>query len=98
MIEHTVCFTLVHPEGSEAERAFLTGAQEVLSAVPGVQAFTVSRQVSAKSGYRFRFSMRFADEDAYRAYDAHPEHAAFVAQRWATEVREFQELDFTPWP
>ncbi|GAB3273828.1 Dabb family protein [Kineococcus gypseus] len=97
MIEHTVCFTLVHPEGSDAERAFLTGAREVLSAVPGVQGFTVSRQVSPKSAFRFRFAMRFADEAAYRAYDEHPDHVAFVAQRWATEVRDFQEFDFTDW-
>ena len=97
MIEHTVCFTLVHPDGSQAERDFLEGARSVLTAVPGVQDFTVSRQVSPKSTLRFRFSMRFADEDAYRAYDAHPDHAGFIAQRWVPEVLEFQEFDFTAW-
>lgn len=97
MIEHTVSFTLVHPDGSDAERAFLTGARATLAAIPGVQDFTVNRQVSPKSRFRFQFSMRFADAEAYRGYDEHPDHVAFVAQRWASEVADFQELDLTPW-
>lgn len=97
MIEHTVSFTLVHPEGSDAEREFLLHGRSVLSAVPGVQDFVVNRQVSPKSDHRFQFAMRFADEQAYRAYDAHPDHARFVAERWVPEVESFQELDLTAW-
>ena len=97
MIEHTVCSTLVHPEGSPAEQDFLTTGREVLTGVPGVQDFAVTRQVSAKSPFRFRFAMRFADVAAYRAYDAHPAHRGFVERRWAVEVADFQEFDFTPW-
>lgn len=97
MIEHTVSFRLVHPEGSEAEQEFLAHGRSVLSAVPGVQAFVVNRQVSPKSEHRFQFSMRFADEQAYRAYDEHPDHVRFVAERWLPEVADFQELDLTPW-
>lgn len=97
MIQHTVSFSLVHPDGSEAEREFLTHGRAVLSAVPGVQAFVVNRQVSPKSPHRFQFSMRFADERAYTAYDEHPEHARFVAERWLLEVADFQELDLTAW-
>ena len=97
MIEHTVSFALVHPENSAEEGAFLDTARRVLSAIPGVQDFTICRQVSPKSAHRFRFSMRFADRDAYAAYDGHPAHADFVANRWATEVRSFQELDLVPY-
>ena len=97
MIQHTVSFALVHREGSDAEDRFLSGAREVLSAIPGVEDFTVSRQVSPKSEHRFQFSMRFADEQAYRAYDEHPDHRAFVEQRWLPEVASFQELDLVPW-
>ena len=97
MIEHTVSFALVHPEGSAQEADFLATGRRVLSAIPGVGDFTVSRQVSPKSEHRFRFSMRFADRDAYAAYDDHPAHAEFVASRWATEVRSFQELDLVPY-
>ncbi|MFC3687946.1 Dabb family protein [Aquipuribacter hungaricus] len=98
MITHTVSFCLVHPEGSEAEVEFLTRARAVLSAVPGVQDLAVHRQVSPQSPHRFQLSMRFSDEQAYRAYDEHPEHVRFVRERWAPEVADFQELDLTAWP
>ena len=38
--------------------------------------------------------MEFADADAYRAYNEHPSHTAFVRDRWIPEVEEFLELDF----
>lgn len=96
MIRHTVSFTLVHAEGSAEERDFLTAGPALLSAIPGVQDFTVSRQVSTKSPFRFQFAMTFADQAAYDAYDAHPDHRGFVASRWATEVADFAEQDFVP--
>ncbi|MBF4585136.1 MULTISPECIES: Dabb family protein [unclassified Curtobacterium] len=98
MIVHTVCFTLVHAAGSPHEAAFLETARDTLPAIPGVQDFTVSRQVSTQSDFRFQFSMAFADQDTYSAYDAHPAHQRFVATRWADEVASFQEFDFVPLP
>ncbi|WP_430593172.1 Dabb family protein [Humidisolicoccus flavus] len=94
MIQHTVVFSLIHPADSAAEQDFLATARAVLPNIPGVQDFTVSRQVSQKSDLRFQFSMVFADQDAYDAYDAHSDHQGFVATRWASEVSEFQEYDF----
>jgi hypothetical protein len=38
--------------------------------------------------------MRFADEAAYRTYNDHPVHVAFVRDRWQAEVADFAELDF----
>jgi hypothetical protein len=38
--------------------------------------------------------MEFWDEAAYRAYDAHPEHVAFVRDRWLPEVEAFMEIDY----
>lgn len=98
MIRHTVAFTLVHAPDSVEERDFLTSGPALLAAIPGVQDFTVSRQVSPKSGYRFQFAMTFADEAAYASYNDHPDHEHFVATRWASEVADFEELDFTPYP
>ena len=98
MIEHTVCFTLKHLPGSDEEAAFLRFARGVLPGVPGVERFRVARQVSIQSEYRWQFSMVFASEDDYAAYNAHPEHQAFVRDRWLTEVDSFQELDFVPEP
>ncbi len=95
MIRHTVVFRLKHPEGSDAELAFMEAAR-VLAAIPGVQAFEQLRQVSPKNDFRFGFSMEFADADAYRAYDLHPDHVAFVRERWLPEVEAFMEIDYAP--
>jgi hypothetical protein len=97
MIRHTVCFSLVHPEGSTAETAFLRDARAILTAVPGVADFAISRQVGTQSDLRFQFAMTFPDAEQYAAYDAHPDHQGFVRSRWVTEVAAFQELDFIPY-
>jgi hypothetical protein len=93
MITHTVAFRLKHPRGSNEESDFLRDAL-VLADIPGVQDFCRLLQVGAKAGYDFGFSMRFADRDAFEAYDRHPVHAAFVAERWLPEVSTFVELDY----
>lgn len=93
-IQHTVVFRLVHEPGSSAEAEFLDAGRVTLAAIPGVTAFMINRQVSRKSDLRWQFSMTFADQDAYDAYNGHPAHVAFVEQRWHTEVDTFQEYDF----
>ncbi|MFJ3034681.1 Dabb family protein [Curtobacterium pusillum] len=98
MIVHAVCFSLVHEPDSAGEAAFLAAARATLPSIPGVSEFTVSRQVSEQSDFRFQFSMRFADQDSYSAYDSHPAHQGFVGTRWADEVASFQEFDFVPLP
>lgn len=94
-IQHTVVFRLAHDAGSREEQSFLADARTTLTSIPGVEDFRISRQVSPKSDLRFQFSMVFADEAAYRVYNEHPAHVAFVADRWVPEVAEFQEYDFT---
>jgi hypothetical protein len=94
MIQHTVVFRLVHPEGSAAEREFLATGHAVLTSIPGVADFTIRRQVSAKSDLAHQFSMVFVDQHAYDAYNLHPAHVAFVSERWVPEVADFQEYDF----
>lgn len=95
MIRHTVVFTLKHPKGSKAERDFLAAAK-ILIAIPGVQKFEQLRQVSPKNNYAFGFSMEFADSQAYDGYNNHPDHVAFVRDRWIPEVETFLEIDYTP--
>ena len=92
-IQHTVAFRLRHLSGSPAESAFLEAAR-LLATIPGVEDFQQLRQVSPKSDFTFFFSMRFADADAYRGYNEHPIHIAFVRDRWDVEVSDSQELDF----
>jgi hypothetical protein len=94
MIRHTVVFRLRHPAGSAEEADFLRTAREQLTPIPGVERFEVLRQVGDQSDYRFSLSMEFADGGAYRGYNEHPSHVAFVRDRWMPEVEEFVELDF----
>ena len=95
MIRHTVVFTLKHPEGSPEEAAFLDKAN-ILAKIPGVEKFEQVRQVSPKNDYRFGFSMEFADQAAYSGYNDHPDHVAFVRDRWVPEVERFLEIDYVP--
>ncbi|MEJ3405632.1 Dabb family protein [Rathayibacter sp. YIM 133350] len=95
MIRHTVAFRLQHTSDSEQERSFLHDAR-ALSRIPGVQAFEQLRQVSGKNAFTFGFSMEFADQAAYEAYNTHPDHVAFVRDRWVPEVADFLEIDYVP--
>ena len=95
MIRHTVAFSLRHPQGSPEETGFLDEAR-TLASIPGVERFEQLRQVSPQSGFRFSFSMEFANAVAYDSYNEHPFHQSFVSERWALEVADFQELDFVP--
>ncbi len=95
MIRHTVVFRLKHPPGSQEEAAFLDAAS-VLAAIPGVGNFERLREVSPKNGFAFGLSMEFADQAAYDAYNIHPDHVAFVRDRWIPEVAEFLEVDYAP--
>jgi len=95
MIRHTVVFRLKHPKGSAAETKFLADAK-LLARIPGVQAFEQLRQVSPKNDYHFGFSMEFTDQEAYSDYNDHPDHVAFVRERWMPEVESFLEIDYVP--
>ena len=95
MIRHTVVFRLKHAPGSPEETAFMEDAR-ILAAIPGVGTFEQLREVSPKNDFAYGFSMEFADEAAYRAYNDHPDHVAFVRDRWMTEVDDFLEVDYTP--
>jgi hypothetical protein len=95
MIRHTVVFRLKHAAGSAQETRFLADALR-LAAIPGVEKFERLRQVGRKNDYRFGFSMEFADHAAYRGYNDHPDHVAFVRDRWVPEVEAFLEIDYEP--
>jgi len=95
MIRHTVVFNLKHAGGSLQEKAFLRDAM-VLTEIPGVEKFEQLRQTSKKNDYEFGFSMEFADQAAYDAYNVHPKHVKFVKERWEREVERFLEIDYEP--
>jgi hypothetical protein len=92
-LRHTVSFDLRHAPGSAEEADFLTAAAG-LATIPGVEDFEIVHEVSPKNGFRFGISMEFADEAAYAAYNAHPDHVRFVEERWLQEVADFLEIDY----
>jgi heme-degrading monooxygenase HmoA len=92
-IRHSVIFKLKHPKGSSEERDFFNAAKK-LAAIPGVEKFECLKQVSKKNKFEFGISMEFASQQLYHQYSNHPEHTAFVQQRWMKEVEDFMEIDF----
>ncbi|MEP6826853.1 MAG: Dabb family protein [Aestuariivirga sp.] len=93
MIRHTVVFRLKHPRGSAAEAAFLKAA-DILIAISGVEKFEKLRQFSPKNDFTFGLSMEFASQKEYDFYNTHPDHVAFVRDRWLPEVEAFMEVDY----
>jgi hypothetical protein len=91
-VRHAVVFSLKHEPGSDDEAAFLEALRR-LASVPGVERFELGREVSPKNAFAFGLVMEFAGRDAYEAYNGHPEHVRFVADRWDAEGTDFLEID-----
>jgi hypothetical protein len=92
-VRHTVAFKLKHPKGSPEEMDFLKAIGK-LADIPGVEKFECMKQVSKKNKYEFGVSMEFANQKAYDEYNNHPDHVAFVQNRWLKEVEDFLEIDY----
>lgn len=91
-IRHLVVFVLRHEEGSPEAEGFFAALRS-LSAIDGVEDLEVVRQIGLKNGYQFAVTMDFASREAYDAYNAHPDHVAFVRDRWDADVTDFMEID-----
>jgi hypothetical protein len=92
-IRHTVIFTFKHSKSPKEVQEFLEAARK-LAVIPGVEKFECLKQISPKNKFEFGLSMEFANRGLYEAYNAHPEHTAFVQERWLTEVEDFMEIDY----
>lgn len=93
-IQHGVIFTLKHTRGSAEAKQFLGDGRRILTGIPVVQHFQVFDQVSKKNDYQYGFTMVFDSMEDYQAYNEHPDHVAFVEERWMKEVEKFLEIDF----
>jgi len=95
MIRHTVVFHLNCPKSSPKENEFFQAAAR-LAAIPGVLRFEALRQISSKNEFDYGFSMEFDSQHDYDAYNAHPDHTAFVQTYWMRDVDRFMEIDYEP--
>jgi len=93
-IQHMVIFNLPYPAGSVEAGKFLEDGTRILTAIPVVQNFQAFRQVSVKNDFQYGFSMVFSNQEDYNTYNMHPDHVAFVQERWMKEVTDFLEIDF----
>lgn len=92
-IRHTVIFKLKHPKGSAEEQEFLEAAKN-LAGISGVEKFECLKQISKKNKFEYGLLMEFANQQLYDQYSKHPQHTAFVQQRWLKEVEDFLEIDY----
>jgi heme-degrading monooxygenase HmoA len=95
MIIHSVIFKLKYAKGSDQERVFLETANQ-LSAIPGVNNLQSYRQTNKKNGFSYGLSMEFETSKAYKNYNEHPSHKAFIQDYWIDGVEEFLEIDYEP--
>ena len=93
-IQHMVIFNLPYKEGSSKAVKFLNDGNRILTGIPVVRDFQVFLQVSSKNDFQYGFSMVFTNQDDYDTYNMHPDHVAFVEERWMKEVTDFLEIDF----
>ncbi|ADU28928.1 Stress responsive alpha-beta barrel domain-containing protein [Evansella cellulosilytica DSM 2522] len=93
-IKHMAFFTLKHPLDAKETEVFLKDGRDILSNIDVVENFEVLRQISPKTNFDFGFSMEFKNQDDYDTYNNHPNHVAFVNDRWLVEVERFQEIDY----
>ncbi len=92
-IIHSVVFKLKHPAGSAEEKSFLEAIVR-LADIPGVENLKLMKEISKKNHFDYGLSMEFASQEAYDAYNNHPNHTAFVQNRWLKEVEDFMEIDY----
>ncbi|NEW06611.1 Dabb family protein [Paenibacillus sp. SYP-B3998] len=93
-IKHVVIFCLHTGKGTPETDCFLKESADELSRIPGVEHFEVLQQVSFNNNYDYGFSMVFANQAAYDAYQVHPLLTRYVAEYWVNQVSRFQEMDF----
>lgn len=94
MICHLVLIRLRADLGREREERFLEQARQTLGPIPGVRNLRVGRSIRDGDAHPFSLVMDFADEEALRAYQVHPEHQRFLTDIIGPIVEDKQVLDY----
>jgi Stress responsive A/B Barrel Domain len=77
---------------AEEKHAFFIALKN-LEQIVGVEKMEIFKQISSKNKFQYAFSMEFAHEDTYQAYNIHPKHNDFVQNYWLKYVEDFMEID-----
>ncbi|MBL7817902.1 MAG: Dabb family protein [Saprospiraceae bacterium] len=91
-IRHAGIFKFKTNVTDQEKQAFFTALKN-LEQLEGVQKMEISKQISTKNAFEYGFSMEFANDDVYEAYNIHPQHDAFVKNYWLKYVEDFMEID-----
>jgi len=98
MFSHIVAFWTVTLNRGAADE-LLAGANKLLKNIPGVLQFHAGKMVQSKRSvveqrYQVALNLTFADKQAERAYQAHPQHAEFVEKYVKRLVKKVVVYDF----
>ena len=98
MFSHIVVFWTV-PLNRGAADELLAGANKLLKNIPGVLQFHAGKMVQSRRSvveqrYQVALNLTFADKQAERAYQAHPQHAEFVEKYVKRLVKKVVVYDF----
>lgn len=78
-----------------AERDAIAEAGRIaLSAIPGVELVSFGVATAADEPLSWYVRLRFQDEAARNAFDAHPAHLEFAAQLWSPALDEHTARDY----
>jgi CMP-2-keto-3-deoxyoctulosonic acid synthetase len=91
-IRHAGLFTFKTNVTEQEKRSFFSALKD-LEQIESVKKLEISRQISPKNKFEYGFSMEFANEDIYKAYNIHPQHDAFVQNYWLKYIEDFMEID-----
>jgi hypothetical protein len=98
MFSHIVAFWTVTLNRGAADE-LLAGANKLLKNIPGVLQFHAGKMVRSRRSvveqrYQVALNLTFADKQAERAYQAHPQHAEFAEKYVKRLVKKVVVYDF----
>lgn len=94
MIERII-LTRPRAEITDEERdAMVAAAHKAFGAIPGVLSFIFGTSENPDEPNAWYLRIRFQDEAALRAFDAHPTHLNFMIQRWRPAMLGYSVRDY----
>jgi|CXWJ01.1.fsa_nt_gi quinol monooxygenase YgiN len=74
--------------------ALVAAAHKAFETIPGVLSFTFGISEDPDESNAWHLRIRFQDEAALHAFDAHPAHVNFMIQRWRPAMMGYSVRDY----